>query len=256
MPRLARVLLLVFAFLIATTANAWAASGVPSGGSEAIFIAELGLLLLVGRLMGEVAQRIGQPAVMGQLIGGLLLGPSFFGLLWPSAQHALFPGTPEQKSMIDAVSQLGILMLLLLTGMETDLPLVRRIGRAAITVAAAGVALPFICGFALGEWLPDAILPRPDARLVTAIFLGTALSISSVKIVAMVVREMNFMRRDLGQIIIASAILEDTIGWVIIAVAFGLASAGTVDVWSVGRSIIGTALFMAREFDRRASRRV
>jgi Kef-type K+ transport system membrane component KefB/nucleotide-binding universal stress UspA family protein len=244
LPRLARVLLLVFAFLIATTANAWAASGVPSGGSEAIFIAELGLLLLVGRLMGEVAQRIGQPAVMGQLIGGLLLGPSFFGLLWPSAQHALFPGTPEQKSMIDAVSQLGILMLLLLTGMETDLPLVRRIGRAAITVAAAGVALPFICGFALGEWLPDAILPRPDARLVTAIFLGTALSISSVKIVAMVVREMNFMRRDLGQIIIASAILEDTIGWVIIAVAFGIASAGTVDVWSVGRSIIGTALFM------------
>ena len=137
LPRVARVLLLVFAFLIATTANAWAASGVPSGGSEAIFIAELGLLLLVGRLMGEVAQRIGQPAVMGQLIGGLLLGPSFFGLLWPSAQHALFPGTPEQKSMIDAVSQLGILMLLLLTGMETDLPLVRRIGRAAITVAAS-----------------------------------------------------------------------------------------------------------------------
>ena len=239
------ILLVVFAFLSATTANTWAAAGVPSGGSEVIFIAELGLLLLVGRLMGEAAQRIGQPAVMGQLIGGLLLGPSFFGLLWPSAQHALFPGTPEQKSMIDAVSQLGILMLLLLTGMETDLPLVRRVGRAAITVAAAGVALPFICGFVLGEWLPDAILPRPDARLITAIFLGTALSISSVKIVAMVVREMNFMRRDLGQIIIASAILEDTIGWVIIAVAFGLASAGTIDVWSVGRSIIGTALFMA-----------
>ena len=111
--------------------------------------------------------------------------------------------------------------------METDLQLVRRVGRAAVTVAAAGVAVPFICGFALGEFLPDALLPKPDARLVTAIFLGTALSISSVKIVAMVVREMNFMRRDLGQIIVASAILEDTIGWVIIAVAFGLASAGT-----------------------------
>ena len=108
-------------------------------------------------------------------------------------------------------------MLLLLTGMETDLQLVRRVGRAAIAVAAAGVALPFICGFALGELLPDAILPNPQARLVTSLFLGTALSISSVKIVAMVVREMNFMRRDLGQIIVASAILEDTIGWIIIA---------------------------------------
>jgi len=237
-------LLLAAIFVIVPTA-AFAAEGAASVSSEAIFIAELGLLLLVGRLMGEAAQRLGQPAVMGQLVGGLLLGPSVLGLVWPAAEHALFPGTPEQKSMINAVAQVGVLMLLLLTCMETDLQLVKRVGRAAVTVAAAGVALPFICGFALGEMLPDALLPKPDVRLVTAIFLGTALSISSVKIVAMVVREMNFMRRDLGQIIVASAILEDTIGWVIIAVAFGLASAGTVDLWSLGRAVLGTAAFMA-----------
>ena len=231
--------------LMAPTAAFAADAPAAAGNSEAIFIAELGLLLFVGRLMGEAAQRLGQPTVMGQLIGGLLLGPSVLGLLWPAAQHALFPAAAEQKSMLNAVSQLGILLLLLLTGMETDLQLVKRVGRAAVTVSIAGVALPFVCGFALGEMLPDALLPNPDARLVTAIFLGTALSISSVKIVAMVVREMNFMRRDLGQIIVASAILEDTIGWVIIAVAFGLASAGKLDVWSVGRAVVGTALFMA-----------
>src|SRR5580658_3719232 len=236
---------LLAAITVTLPTAAFAAEGTASVSSEAIFIAELGLLLLVGRLMGEAAQRLGQPAVMGQLIGGLLLGPSVLGLIWPAAQHALFPVTLEQKSMINAVSQLGILLLLLLTGMETDLQLVKRVGRAAVTVAAAGVALPFACGFALGEMLPAELLPRPDARLVTAIFLGTALSISSVKIVAMVVREMNFMRRDLGQIIVASAILEGTIGWVIIAVAFGLASAATLDMWSIGRAILGTVLFMA-----------
>jgi Kef-type K+ transport system membrane component KefB/nucleotide-binding universal stress UspA family protein len=237
--------------LLAAVGPAFAAptaGGGAAGSPETIFIVEIGILLLVGRLMGEAAHRIGQPPVMGQLIGGLLLGPSVFGAIWPEAQHTLFPDSGTQKSMIDAVSQLGILMLLLLTGMETDLQLVRRVGRAAMTVAIAGVALPFACGFALGELLPDALLPKPDARLVTAIFLGTALSISSVKIVAMVVREMNFMRRDLGQIIVASAILEDTIGWVIIAVAFGLASAGTVDFWSLGRAVIGTALFMIASF--------
>ena len=222
---------------MAPTAAFAADAPAAAGNSEAIFIAELGLLLFVGRLMGEAAQRLGQPTVMGQLIGGLLLGPSVLGLLWPAAQHALFPAAAEQKSMLNAVSQLGILLLLLLTGMETDLQLVKRVGRAAVTVSIAGVALPFVCGFALGEMLPAALLPNPDARLVTAIFLGTALSISSVKIVAMVVREMNFMRRDLGQIIVASAILEDTIGWVIIAIAFGLASAGRLDVWSVGRAV-------------------
>ncbi|MFZ0723369.1 MAG: cation:proton antiporter, partial [Xanthobacteraceae bacterium] len=108
-----------------------------------LFIAEIGLLLLVGRLLGEAAQRLGQPPVMGQLIAGVMLGPSLFGLIWPSAQHALFPADAAQQSMLGAVSQLGILMLLLLTGMETDLPLVRRVGRAAVTVAIAGVTLPF-----------------------------------------------------------------------------------------------------------------
>jgi Kef-type K+ transport system membrane component KefB/nucleotide-binding universal stress UspA family protein len=235
-------------FAAAAVGPAMAADNASSGGSETIFVAEIGVLLLVGRLMGEAAQRLGQPAVMGQLIGGLLLGPSVFGAIFPHAQQVLFPSSGPQKSMIDAISQLGILMLLLLTGMETDLQLVKRVGRSAITVAAAGVALPFICGFTLGELLPAELLPEPNARLVTAIFLGTALSISSVKIVAMVVREMNFMRRDLGQIIVASAILEDTIGWVIIAVAFGLASAGTIDPWSLGRAILGTALFMVVSF--------
>jgi Kef-type K+ transport system membrane component KefB/nucleotide-binding universal stress UspA family protein len=240
--------LLLGAAAVFEVVPALAAEGGSRGGSQALFIAQLALLLLVGRLMGEAVQRIGQPSVMGQLIGGLLLGPSFFGLLWPSAQHAIFPTDPVQKGMLDAVSELGVLMLLLLTGMETDLQLVRRVGGAAITVAISGVAIPFACGFTLGEFLPAEFLPRPDARLVTAIFLGTALSISSVKIVAIVIREMNFMRRDLGQIIVASAILEDTIGWVIIAIAFGLAAAGTIDVWSVSRAVVGTALFMVASF--------
>ncbi len=235
----------IAAFVLVIPTAAFAAQDAPSESAIAIFIAELGLLLLVGRIMGEVAQRIGQPPVMGQLIGGILLGPSALGLLWPHAQHLLFPASSAQKGMIEGVSQLGILMLLLLTGMETDLQLVKRVGRAAVTVAIAGVAIPFACGVWLGEMLPDSLLPKPDARIVTALFLGTALSISSVKIVAMVVREMNFMRRNIGQIIVASAILEDTIGWVLVAIAFGLASAGSIDAWSIGRAVLGTVLFLA-----------
>ena len=237
-------ILVVLIVAVSGAIPALAAEGGSRAASQVLFITELALLLIVGRLMGEAALRLGQPSVMGQLIGGLLLGPSFFGLIWPDAQHAIFPSDAAQKSMIDAVSELGILMLLLLTGMETDLQLVRRVGRAAIAAALAGVAVPFACGFALGELLPAEYLPNPAARLVTSIFLGTALAISSVKIVAVVVREMNFMRRDLGQIIVASAILEDTIGWVIIALAFGLAGAGTLDLWTVGRAIVGTGLFM------------
>jgi Kef-type K+ transport system membrane component KefB/nucleotide-binding universal stress UspA family protein len=215
-----------------------------SGNAEAFFIVQIVLLLLVGRLLGEAMQRIGQPAVIGQLIAGMLLGPSVFGAIWPQAQHAIFPPSGAQKSMIDAVAQLGILMLLLLTGMETDLRLVRKIGRAAASISIAGVALPFACGFALGQMLPEDLLPHPDRRLVASLFLGTALSISSVKIVALIVREMNFLRRNVGQVIVASAIIEDSIGWIIIAITFGLASHGTIDLATVARSVLGTALFL------------
>ena len=234
--------------LLATAPAAWAAAepaSTSSGASEVVFLAQVVLLLLVGRLLGEAMQRIGQPAVIGQLLGGIVLGPSVFGMIWPEAQHAIFPASGAQKSMIDGVSQLGILMLLLLTGMQIDLRLVRKVGAAAASVSLAGISLPFLCGFALGEFLPDAMLPKPDQRLITSLFLGTALSISSIKIVAMVVREMNFMRRTVGQVIVASAIIDDSIGWIIIAITFGLAEHGTVDMATLARSVLGTALFLA-----------
>lgn len=233
---------LSLALALAPTA-AWAA-GAGGGRSELVFLGQMVVLLAAGRLIGEVMQRFGQPAVMGQLIAGIMLGPSVFGALWREGQHALFPSTPEQKAMLDGVAQLGVLLLLLMTGMETDIALVRRVRRAAVSVSLAGVAVPFACGFALGELLPSSYLPRPEMRLVTSLFLGTALSIASVKMVAMVVRDMGFMRRKVGQVIVASAIVDDTIGWVIIAITFSIALHGTVDLWSVGQAVVGTALFL------------
>jgi Kef-type K+ transport system membrane component KefB/nucleotide-binding universal stress UspA family protein len=216
--------------------------------SEALFIAQIVLLLLAGRLLGEFMQRLGQPAVMGQLVAGILLGPSAFGVLWPEAQRALFAGGPEQKAMLDAVSGLGILMLLLLTGMETDLKLVRNSRRAAVSVSAAGIIVPFACGVALGQFLPDAMLPRPDQRLVASLFLGTALSIASVKIVATVVREMGFVRRRIGMTLVASAVIDDTVGWTIIAITSGLAFHGALDAAALAQSLLGTGLFLVASF--------
>jgi len=224
-----------------------------SGKSEALLVAEVLLLLVVGRVLGEGMQRIGQPALMGTLLAGIVLGPSLFGWLWPSAQHFIFPRDEAQKGMIDGLSQIGILMLLLLTGMETDLKLVRKSGAAAIAIALCGIAFPFACGYLLGQFGPDRLFDGlgHGSRLVPSLFLGTALSISSIKIVAMVVREMNFMRRNLGQIIVATAIMEDTCGWVIIAITFGIAGAGAkgtgpegIDWFGLARTVTGVVLFL------------
>ena len=214
------------------------------GPSEFIFVIQLALLMLVGRLLGEIMIRFKQPGVMGQLIAGLVLGPSLLGAVFPDWHHAIFPNVKEQKAMLGGVSQFGVLMLLLLTGMETDLKLVRRTGVASAIASIAGIIIPFACGVALGEALPDSMLPDPGKRLITSLFLGTALSIASVKIVATVIREMNFLRRSVGQIILASAIIDDTVGWMITAVIFSLALQGHVDIWSIAQSVLGTLAFM------------
>ena len=216
--------------------------------STAVFLGQVLLLLLVGRLLGEAMQRLRQPAVMGQLLAGVLLGPSVLGALWPGGQHALFPVDPEQKKMLDAVSQLGVLMLLLLTGMETDLKLVKRVGRTAACASLGGVVFPFICGFVLGECLPASMLPDAARRLPTSLFLATALSISSIKIVAAVLREVNFLKRDLGQVIVAAAILDDTLGWIIVALIGGIASQGTVQLTPLLTSVLGTVAFLGISF--------
>src|ERR1700719_2753605 len=218
------------------------------GASVVVYIAQLVVLLIAGRIAGESMQRIAQPPVIGQIIAGILVGPSVLGIIAPGLYHNLFPDSAEQKAMLDAVAQLGILLLLLMTGMETDLSVFRDVRRPVISISLTGIVVPFICGVALGMLLPDSILPSAAKRLITALFLGVALSISSVKIVAMVVRDLGFLRRAVGQIIVAAAILDDTIGWIIMSVIFGLGLHGQVDFPAVGRSVLGTTLFLILSF--------
>jgi Kef-type K+ transport system membrane component KefB/nucleotide-binding universal stress UspA family protein len=241
-------LCLLSALALFAAQSAYAADAPAHGPSEVLLVVQIILLILIGRLLGEVMLRFKQPAVMGQLLAGLVLGPSLFGALLPGWQHALFPAAKEQKAMLDGIAQFGVLLLLLMTGMETDLKLVRQTGRASVLASLAGILIPFLCGVALGEFLPDSLLPDPGKRLITSLFLGTALSIASVKIVATVIREMNFTRRTVGQVILASAIIDDTVGWMITAVIFSLALQGQVDGLSLAKSILGTLAFMGLSF--------
>ena len=239
----------VFGF--AATADAAGGSGEAAGAGghgELLLLAQIVLLMLIGRGIGEVMQRFGQPAVIGQLLAGLILGPSLFGWVWPQAHDLIFPKDPAQKNLIVGLSDIGVLLLLLLTGMETDLKLVRKVGAPAVATTAMGILAPFAGGFALGQVLPDSLLTSPSHRLIASLFLGTALSISSIKIVAMVVREMKFMRRNLGQIIVASSIMEDTTCWILISLILGIARSGQPALGSLAMTVIDTALFIVLSY--------
>jgi Kef-type K+ transport system membrane component KefB/nucleotide-binding universal stress UspA family protein len=128
--------------------------------------------------------------------------------------------------------------------METNLALVNEKRRAVVSTSIGGIAIPFALGVGLAYIAPAELLPTPEARLVTALFLGTALSISSVKIVAMVLMEIGAIRRNVGQLILATAILDDTLAWIIIAIIAGIAAHGAINLASIGASLAGVAVFL------------
>ena len=158
--------------------------------------------------------------------------------------------------MLDAVSQLGILMLLLLTGMETDLTLVRRVGRAAIGVSVAGVAMPFACGFALGEMLPDRMLPDPEpAARHRAVPRHRAVDLLGQDRRHGRARD-EFHAPQHRPDHRASAIIDDTVGWIIIAITFGLAPTAASTCASLARAVLGTLRVPGRQLHDRPAHRV
>src|SRR3984893_17793926 len=150
----------------------------PLGGHQLLLlIVQFGLLLLVARTLGEVAKRFRLPSVGGELRAAFVLGPSFLGSGDPKGSHRLCPSKPEQVHLLEALSWLGVIMLLILTGLETDFDLIARKGKEALGISLGGILLPFAAGVALGFVIPGEFVARADQRLGFALFVGKVMSI-------------------------------------------------------------------------------
>ena len=209
-----------------------------------IFLLQFALLLAAARALGALAQKLRQPTVLGELIAGILLGPAVFGHLWPAGHALVFPHDELQQHMLEMLSWLGMILLILRTGLEVDLRLWRFLGKAALLTSVLGIILPFVSGFGLGRYMPDSLLVAGKDRAVFQLFLATTMSISAVKVVAKLLLEMKLMRRDIGAVILAASITDDTIGWVLLSIVSSIAMSGTVSLGSVARPMGATVGFI------------
>lgn len=186
----------------------WAILAAPASGGPDIprLLLTLAAVLAATKLVGALARRIGQPAVLGELVAGILLGGSVLGVL--------DPGEPVLKTF----AELGVLILLFEVGLETDLHSLKRVGGAALTVGFAGILLPFAGGYAAA-----AAFGAPP---ITALVIGAAMTATSIGIAARVLSDLGRLQTDEGQIVLGAAVFDDVMGLVILAVVVGIA-AGT-----------------------------
>jgi Kef-type K+ transport system membrane component KefB len=213
-----------------------------------LLLLQVCVMLAVARILGEVMRKLRQPPVVGELMAGVLLGPTTFGLIAPELQAEIFPPIQSQSDLLSVVTWLGVLFLLIVTGFETDIRLILERGKGALLISAGGITIPFSTGFVMGWFLPEHFLASPNQRLVFALFMAVAMSISAVPVIAKVLFDLKLMRRDIGQLTMAAAMTDDTIGWILLSVVAGLAARGSVDLAGAMVSIGAALAFLLFAF--------
>jgi Kef-type K+ transport system membrane component KefB len=213
-----------------------------------LFLAEVIVLVVAARLGGEIALRLGIAQVVGELVFGILLGPSLFGALWPGGFKALFPPDPAQRNLLEVIAWIGVIFLVLLSGIETRLGILRKAGRAVVSGWVGGFLLPFLGGFAFGLLVPARLVPADIQRPVFALFIATAMSISAIPVIARILMDLELFRSRIGMVIVSTAVADDTVGWIMLAVVTGLVERHRLDVPAVAIALVGTLAFLVLAF--------
>ncbi len=222
----------------------------PSLDAHALLVmwVQLFVVVLVARLLGTAMRRIGQPPVVGELVAGVLLGPSVLASIWPSAGRWLVPSSQILAAPLNAVGWVGVAFLLVLTGFETDLKLIRRLGRPAAAVSVGGLVVPFVVGIWLGWMMPAFFRGAHSTATAFVLFIGVSLSISSMPVIARILEDLGFMRRNFGQMTMAVAMVNDLVGWLALGFIVALARSSNVSLTSLAMPLGAVLLVLLLSF--------
>lgn len=215
----------------------------PAGHDLLVFLIQLCALLALAVTLGRLAVRIGLPSVVGELLTGVLVGPSLLGHLAPGLWHWVFPASAPQTNMINAVAQVGLLLLVGISGMHVDLGLIRRRGATAATVGISGLLVPLVLGVSLGWLLPATLRSTSADRMTFAFFLGVTMCVSAIPVIAKTLLDMKLLHRDVGQLTLAAGAIDDTAGWCLLSVVSAM-TLGGVHGWRITLTVVEIIAFL------------
>ncbi len=199
---------------------------------------QLATMLLAARLLGELARKLHQPMVVGEIIAGVILGPTVLGFISPDFFHEVFESSEMANVALNGIIQVAVILLLFIAGLEVELDLVWEQGKRALYTSLLSLSFPFIIGFTFVysfPWVFDSV--PEDKYLVFTLFLSTVLSITALPVIARVLMDLNMFKSKMGMLIIASAMVIDILGWLIFAVILSMMDTGDSGKMSVGKTI-------------------
>jgi len=215
-----------------------------TAGDTVLLLLSVSIMLLAARSIGEIMRRFKQAVVIGEIIAGIILGPTILGSIFPGLFNNLFFNNQHTQYALEGLTSLAVVMLMLVSGLEVNLNIIFRQKKAALTTSMLGIIFPFSVGFVTAYFFPN-FLGHTDqtTTLVFALFVGTALSITALPVVARTLMDLNILKTDIGFLIIASAMFNDLVGWLIFSLILGMIG-GAVHSFAFGEVVIITILFI------------
>jgi Kef-type K+ transport system membrane component KefB len=187
---------------------------------------QITVIIVVSRLLAFLVAKIGQPLVIGEIVAGIVLGPSLLGLFWPEISGLLFP--PDSLRNIEILSQLGLILFMFIIGLELDVHLLKDKAHTAIIVGHASIIIPFALGVSLAYFLYSSFAPPQISFPGFSLFMGIAMSITAFPVLARILQERSLTQSPLGVLALTSAAAGDVTAWCILAVLIAIVQAGTI----------------------------
>ncbi|PZX59680.1 Kef-type K+ transport system membrane component KefB [Algoriphagus ratkowskyi] len=207
---------------------------------------QLASMLLAARVFAEIAQKLNQPSVVGEIIAGIVLGPTILGSFGPEVFEFLFRSNPSSNLALDGIVQMAVILLLFVAGLEVELHLVWSQGKSAVVISLLGLVVPFILGFIFPYFFFDFFGLGDGDRLLFSLFLGTAMSITALPVVVRILMDMNLFKTKMGMVIVAGAMVNDIIGWLIFSVILSfMGQSSNLSLFStIGITLLFTAFML------------
>jgi Kef-type K+ transport system membrane component KefB len=208
-------------------------------------LVQLGVMLVFGRLLAELARKFKQPTVVGEILAGIILGPTILGMVSPEWFEIIFP-RGSSGLVLDGFVQVAVVMLLFIAGLEVDLHIVLQQGRQAFFTSTLGLLIPFLIGFTFPYFFPDFFGFADGDSLAFALFMGTSMAITALPVIARILMDLGIFKTRMGMLVISSAMINDLIGWLIFSVVLGMIGKGhqNVTLWQTVMLTLGFTIAM------------